>query len=76
MTKKEFLLELEDVLQTEITLTEDLDLDDLEEWDSLSSMAIMAYYKKHFGIDVSLNDLKQIKTVKDLIHLAGANVND
>lgn len=76
MKKEEFLTALEDVLQMEEELTETQDLTDLEEWDSLSKMAVMAYYKKNFSIELTLNDLKDISTVQDLIKLAGANIND
>lgn len=76
MKKQEFLVELEDILQREEPCTENDSLKDYEEWDSLSKMAVMAYYKKNFSIEINLNDLKHIKTVKDLIKLAGDNIND
>lgn len=76
MKKNEFLTALEDVLQMEESLNETQDLTELEEWDSLSKMAVMAYYKKNFGIEINLNDLKDIKTVEDLVKLAGENIND
>ena len=76
MRKDEFLTALEDVLQMEDALTENQDLTVLDEWDSLSKMAVMAYYKKNFNIEINLNDLKDIKTVEDLIKLAGENIND
>ena len=43
MTNEEFLTEMQDVLQTEEELSMDTVLDDLEEWDSLSFMATMAF---------------------------------
>ena len=76
MKKEEFLVALEDVLQLEDSIEENQDLTELEEWDSLSKMAVMAYYKKNFSIEINLNDLKDIKTVEDLIKLAGDNIND
>lgn len=76
MKKSEFLIALEDVLQMEDELTATQDLSLLDEWDSLSKMAVMAYYKKNFGVGITLNDLKDIKTVEDLIKLAGDNIND
>lgn len=76
MKKSEFLVALEDILQTEDAIDENLNLEDLEEWDSLSKMAVMAYYKKNFGVEINLNDLKDIKEVSDLINLAGDNIND
>ena len=75
MRKAEFLAALEDVLQLEEAIDENQNLLDLEEWDSLSKMAVMAYYKKTFSVDVNLNDLKNIQTVSDLIKLAGNNID-
>lgn len=76
MKKAEFLVALEDILQVEDAINEDQNLEELEEWDSLSKMAVMAYYKKNFGIEVTLNSLGAIKTVDDLVKLAGENIND
>ncbi len=76
MKKQEFLVALEDVLQLEDAISETQNLTALEEWDSLSKMAVMAYYKKNFGIEITLNTLKDIQTVNDLIKLAGDNIND
>lgn len=46
MNKAEFLVELEDVLQREESCSENDDLHSYEEWDSLSKMAVMAYFDK------------------------------
>ncbi|MCQ2789810.1 MAG: acyl carrier protein [bacterium] len=75
MKKAEFLSALEDVLQLEDSIDENQNLLDLEEWDSLSKMAVMAYYKKTFSVEINLNDLKNIQTVNDLIKLAGSNID-
>lgn len=74
MNKADFLVELEDILQREEPCAENDNLEDYEEWDSLSKMAIMAYYDKNFGVKLSLNDLKNVSTVSDLIKLAGNGV--
>ncbi len=74
MDKAVFLVELEDILQREEPCAENDNLEDYEEWDSLSKMAIMAYYDKNFGVKLSLNDLKNVSTVSDLIKLAGNGV--
>ena len=42
MTREEFLIEMLDVLQREDELTFDMELQDLDEWDSLAVMATMA----------------------------------
>lgn len=74
MTKAEFLTELEDLLQREEPCQENDVLCEYVEWDSLSQMSIMAYYKKHFGIQVTLNDLAKLKSVQDLIVLSQGNI--
>ena len=76
MKKDEFLTELEDILQREEPCCENDILEDYDEWDSLSKMSVMAYFKKNFNIDISLNDLTDIKSVSDLIKLAGDKIND
>lgn len=74
MTKEEFLLALEDVLEREEPCKADDVLDDYEEWDSLSKMAVMAYYDKNFKVELSVEDFSNMNTVSDLIKLAGENI--
>lgn len=74
MNKAEFLVELEDILQREEPCKETDNLNSYEEWDSLSKMAIMAYYDKNFGVKLTLKDLKEVNTVTDLIKLAGDKI--
>lgn len=76
MNKADFLVELEDILQREEPVNENDNLEDYDECDSLSKMAVMAYYDKNFKVKIGLNQLGEIKTVSDLIKLAGENVND
>ena len=74
MTKEEFLIALEDILQRENPCLENDTLNDYDEWDSLSKMSIMAYYSQNFGIQLTLQQFKEIQTVSDLISLAGGNI--
>ncbi|MBR1754522.1 acyl carrier protein [bacterium] len=76
MKTEDFLVELEDILQREEPCNVNDALTDYEEWDSLSKMAVMAYYKKNFGVDINLNTLKEINTVDELIKLAGDKIID
>ena len=74
MKRDDFLVELEDILQREEPcLSTDL-LEDYDEWDSLSKMALMAFFDKQFGIRLGLKDFKELKTVEDIIKLAGDNI--
>lgn len=74
MKKEEFLTELEDVLQREEVCKENDILDDYEEWDSLSKMAVMAYFDKTFGVKITLSQMSELKTVEDIINIAGDKI--
>lgn len=74
MKTEEFLVELEDILQREEPCKPEDILEDYDEWDSLSKMAVMAYYDKTFGIKLSLNEISELKTVEDLITLTKGQV--
>jgi acyl carrier protein len=62
---------MQDVLQTDTELNLDMVLGDLEEWDSLSIMATMAFIDKNFGVKLRVADIKAMKTIGDLAKKAG-----
>ena len=74
MTKSEFLIELEDILQRDEPCAENDLSEDYDEWDSLSKMALMAYFDKHFSVKLSLDSFQNLKTVADLIALSQGQV--
>ena len=67
MTKEEFLVQMQDVLQTETQLKTDTVLADLDEWDSLSIMATMAFLYKQFGVKMKLVDFRGVNTLGELM---------
>ena len=71
MTKDEFIVQMQDVLQTDAELTMETVLDDLDEWDSLSMMATMAFLDKNFGIKLKIADIKTFATIGDIAAKAG-----
>lgn len=74
MTKEDFLIELEDILQREEPCGITDLLEDYEEWDSLSKMALLSFFDKNFGIKLSLKDFKELESVEDIIKLAGDKI--
>ena len=70
MNKEQFLTEQQDVLQRDDPVLENDVLADYDEWDSLSKMATMAFFDKNFGVKISLKEIGELKTVKDLLNLA------
>ncbi len=71
MNKEEFLVQMQDVLQTETELTMETVLDELDEWDSLSMMATMAFLDKNFGVKMKIADIKTLVTIGDIAAKAG-----
>ena len=71
MNKQEFLNEMVEVLQTEEDLSMDTVLDDLDEWDSLSVMATMAFLEKSFGVKTTMKDYREMTTIGDIAQKAG-----
>ena len=71
MTRDEFLVEMQDVLQTEEAFAVDTVLADLAEWDSLAVMATMAFLDRNFGVKLSIADIKELNTIGDIAAKAG-----
>ena len=71
MSKEEFLVKMQDVLQTDAELKIDTALGELEEWDSLSMMATMAFLDKNFGVKLQMADIKKFVSIGDIAAKAG-----
>lgn len=71
MTKSEFLDKLQDIFETDAELTEDMVLEDMEEWDSLTMMAVMAFFNKTLSIPLLPTEVKTITTIGELVKKAG-----
>lgn len=65
---KEMLEMLEEIMDLdEGALEADTVLEDLEEWDSLSALSLMAEAKKSYGKKLSVDDINGFVTVQDII---------
>lgn len=71
MNRDDFLVEMQDVLQTEEVLTFDTVLAELPEWDSLAIMSTMAFLDSNFGVKTSMADYATMKTIGDIAVRAG-----
>lgn len=72
MKTSEFLEKLKETLELEDTeLSVDTNLRDLEEYDSLSVLSIIAMIDEKFGKKLSGQDFQSITTVKSLMELIG-----
>lgn len=71
MTRATFLIEMQDILQTEHELSFETVLSELSEWDSLAVMSTMAFLDRIFGVKTSLSDYTSMNTIEDIAVKAG-----
>lgn len=66
MSLEEKLELLEEIMDYEDSLGVDMVLSDLEEWDSLSTLALAAKVKELYGENLTDDEIQNFKTVKDI----------
>lgn len=70
MNKQQFLNALEDILELEQnTLSGQEVLLDIDQWDSLAFLSVIAMADEHFDIVIQGDKLEKINTVNDLVSL-------
>lgn len=75
MTKQEFLLEMDELVEEAAgTLNGSEDLRDLEGWSSLTVMGFIAMVDEKFGMSVQPNRIAEAETVDDLAALLGDKI--
>ncbi len=58
---------LEEILELdEGELTPDMELSEVEEWDSIAKLALMAEVKKNWSRNLTVEKIKEFQTVKDI----------
>ncbi len=77
MTKKDFLLLLDELLEVDPgTLKGDEPLTQFSRWDSLAVIGFIALLDQHFGISVQGASIVECKTVADLTSLVANKLRD
>lgn len=66
MSLEEKLELLEEIMDYEDSLGVDMVLSDLEEWDSLTTLALAAKVKELYGENLTNDEIQNFKTVKDI----------
>ena len=69
--EKELLKKLQEIIETDSELSEDIVLEDIVEWDSLSMMAVMAFFYETLSISLLPSETREMTTVGDLVKKAG-----
>ena len=70
MTIEEKLALLEETLEMEEgTLSADMDLDDVEEYDSMTKLSIIVMMQDEFGVKLTSDMVRGFTTVQDILDL-------
>ena len=75
MNKQEFLDELEEIMQLDTPLTGDEVLETFPEWDSMSNLGVMSMFDMELGLTITADELRVIKTIPELLALAGEYIS-
>jgi acyl carrier protein len=68
MTNKEKLNQLEELLDTEKdTLSEEMELKELSQWDSMAVIALIAMFDDTFEKVITAAEVKKFKTINDIL---------
>lgn len=65
MTKEDFLAKFTDILQTDETITLDTRLDDLDDWDSLTTMAVVSWLLENKA-QITVKEIAGYETVGEI----------
>lgn len=66
MDEKKFISDFIELLDTDENITLNTNLEDIEEWDSLSYVSFVAVALSKYKVAVPKDDIKNAKTVNDL----------
>ena len=69
MQREEFLTKIINAVEIEDDITENSILEEIEEWGSLALVTVLALFKTTLGINVKASEMKNCKTIKDLLDL-------
>ncbi|WP_419869188.1 phosphopantetheine-binding protein [Chryseobacterium sp. CT-SW4] len=71
MNKLLFLKKLQEELEEDETLTVETQLKNLESYDSISLLTIIAFVDENFSKKIDAKQFKNIETVSDLMNVIG-----
>lgn len=69
MTGTEFIETFEELIQTDMDVNLDTALVDIEDWDSMAIMAIIAWLDVEHGISADFEKLTNLQSVREIARL-------
>ncbi|MDC3345942.1 acyl carrier protein [Schleiferiaceae bacterium] len=71
MKVTDFLNDLMEELEIEVSINISTKFEDLEEWDSMGAMVLIGYVADNFGITLTGNDIEKLTDIQSLVTLIG-----
>jgi len=71
MKKEEFLISLREELEFDTVLTQERIIKEIEEWDSMSVMILIAFVSDNFNVTLTGEEIKKMTTFQSLIEKIG-----
>lgn len=75
MTRNEFLDLIIDIIEADDDIEEDSVLEEIEDWDSLAVISVLALFNKYFAFRPDLDALNCCVTIKNILDLADGKYN-
>lgn len=75
MDINDFTKKFEEVFDDEVTLEPDTYFKELDEYSSLTNLAIIAFADEEFDVEVTGKEIREVDTVEDLYNLISAKIN-
>ncbi len=70
MTKEEKLAKLEEVFDLEAgALKEEMELDSIDSWDSMTKLSLIVLFDDEFGVKLSGEQIDSLNNVADIVNL-------
>ncbi|MDO4559430.1 MAG: acyl carrier protein [bacterium] len=70
MTKEEKLAKLEEVFDLEAgALKEEMELDSIDSWDSMTKLSLIVLFDDEFGVKLSGEQIDSFNNVADIVNL-------
>ena len=66
MQHAEFIDIFKDIIQSDSAIELDSPLADIEEWDSMAMMALIAYFDVRLGITITFDQLHTLSSIRDV----------
>jgi acyl carrier protein len=76
MTKQDFYELFAEKMQVANNLNEDTPLESFNSWDSWTRMDVMVFVDQTFKVNLTANDIMEIKTLGDLMNKIGKQYYD